>query len=205
MESIGEQGGESSRGYQRRLEGAVISPWRPQGMLDLGDGKGKKSKQGEFCSTQEIIERYKRHTKDRVQPENQAGPQYLQYMQHEAANLMKKIELLETAKRKFLGEGLQSCTLQEVQQIEKQLERSVGTIRARKLQVFKEQVERLKEKEKILAAENAELREKFGSLQQRETPNVEKEGEALCIDGSEKSDVETELFIGLPECRERRL
>ncbi|XP_069143672.1 MADS-box protein SOC1 [Solanum lycopersicum] len=156
-------------------------------------------------STQEIIERYKRHTKDRVQPENQAGPQYLQYMQHEAANLMKKIELLETAKRKFLGEGLQSCTLQEVQQIEKQLERSVGTIRARKLQVFKEQVERLKEKEKILAAENAELREKFGSLQQRETPNVEKEGEALCIDGSEKSDVETELFIGLPECRERRL
>lgn len=38
MESIGEQGGESSRGYQRRLEGAVISPWRPQGMLDLGDG-----------------------------------------------------------------------------------------------------------------------------------------------------------------------
>ncbi|KAL3381274.1 hypothetical protein AABB24_001415 [Solanum stoloniferum] len=156
-------------------------------------------------STQEIIERYKRHTKDRVQPENQAGGQHLQHMQHEAANLMKKIEFLETSKRKFLGEGLQSCTLQEVQQIEKQLERSVSTIRARKLQVFKEQVERLKEKEKILTAENAKLREKFGGLQQRETPSVEKEGEALCTDGSEKSDVETELFIGPPECRVRRL
>ncbi|KAG5626817.1 hypothetical protein H5410_012035 [Solanum commersonii] len=182
----------------------------------LFKNKGKKSKQGEFCSTQEIIERYKRHTKDTVQPENQAGGQHLQLikgvayttmhdMQHEAANLMKKIEFLETSKRKFLGEGLQSCTLQEVQQIEKQLERSVSTIRARKLQVFKEQVERLEEKEKILAAENARLREKFCGLQQRETPSVEKEGEALCTDGSEKSDVETELFIGPPECRVRRL
>ncbi|KAK6804481.1 hypothetical protein RDI58_002265 [Solanum bulbocastanum] len=155
-------------------------------------------------STQEIIERYKRHTKDRVQPENQTGAQH-QHMQHEAANLMKKIELLETSKRKFLGEGLQSCTLQEVQQIEKQLERSVSTIRARKLQVYTEQVERLKEKEKILAAENAKLREKFGGLQERQTPRVEKEGEALCTDGSEESDVETELFIGPPECRVRRL
>ncbi|MCD7467615.1 hypothetical protein HAX54_005158 [Datura stramonium] len=152
----------------------------------------------------EITERYKRHTKDRVRPENQAGAQNLQYMQHEAASLMKKIELLETSRRKFLGEGLQTCSLQELQQIEKQLEQSVSTIRARKVQVFKEQVERLKEKEKILAAENALLREKFGGLQQRQTPSGEKEGEAVCTDGSEKSDVETELFIGPPECRVRR-
>ncbi|KAK4738713.1 hypothetical protein R3W88_002410 [Solanum pinnatisectum] len=180
-----------------------LSMWRHMQKAQCAS-KGKKSKQGEFCSTREIIERYKRHTKDRVQPENQAGAQH-QHMQHEAANLMKKIELLETSKRKFLGEGLQSCTLQEVQQIEKQLERSVSTIRTRKLQVYKEQVERLKEKEKILAAENAKLREKFGSLQERQTPSVEKEGETLCTDGSEKSDVETELFIGPPECRVRRL
>ncbi|CAN4111668.1 unnamed protein product [Withania somnifera] len=128
----------------------------------------------------------------------------MQYMQHEAASLMKKIELLELSKRKFLGEGLQSCTLQEVQQIEKQLERTVSTIRARKIQVFTEQVERLKEKGNILAAENAKLREKFSGLQQRQTPSGENEGEALYTDGSEKSDVETELFIGPPECRVRR-
>ncbi|KAJ8565399.1 hypothetical protein K7X08_007975 [Anisodus acutangulus] len=159
----------------------------------------------EFASSsmKEIIERYKRHTKDSVQPENQAGAQNLQYMQHEAASLMKKIELLETSKRKLLGEGLQSCSLQELQQIEKQLERSVSTIRARKIQVFKEQVERLKEKEKILAAENAILREKFGGLQQTQTPSAEKGGEARSTDDSEKSDVETELFIGPPECRIR--
>ncbi|KAG5585404.1 hypothetical protein H5410_045838 [Solanum commersonii] len=58
------------------------------------------------------------------------------------------------------------------------------TISARKVQVFKEQVERLKEKRQILSGE--------------------KEGEAPCTDGSEK-DVETELFIGPSECRVRRL
>ncbi|KAF3632379.1 putative MADS-box protein SOC1-like isoform X1 [Capsicum annuum] len=100
---------------------------------------------------QEVIDRYKRHTKDRVQPENQADAQNLQ------------------------------------------------------TQVFKEQVERLKEKEKILTAENAKLREKFVGLQQNQTPSEDKEGEAVCTDSSEKSDVETELIIGPPESRTRRL
>ncbi|KAJ8573252.1 hypothetical protein K7X08_009763 [Anisodus acutangulus] len=123
-------------------------------------------------STQGIIERYKRHTKDKVQPENQSVD--MQHRKHETASLMKKMELLESSKRKLLGEGLGSCTLEEVQQIEKQLERSVSTIRARKMQVFREQMERLKEKEKALAAENAMLREKLGGLQQR---TKSKEGE----------------------------
>ncbi|KAK4371949.1 hypothetical protein RND71_007333 [Anisodus tanguticus] len=146
-------------------------------------------------SIQEIIERYRRHTKDKVQPENQSVSD-MQHSKHETASLMKKIELLESSKRKLLGEGLGSCTLKEVQQIEKQLERCVSTIRAQKMQVFREQMERLKEKEKALAAENAMMREKFGGLQQR---TKSKEGEVVCIEGgSDKSDVETELFIGPP-------
>ncbi|XP_009792165.1 MADS-box protein SOC1 isoform X2 [Nicotiana tabacum] len=134
----------------------------------------------EFASSsmQEIIERYKRHSKDKFLPENQAVGYNMQHLKHETASLMKKIELLETSKRKLLGEGLGSCTLEELQQIEKQLERSVSAIRARK----------------------------FGGLQQRQTSSGEKEGEVICIEGgSDKSDVETELFIGPPdECRIRR-
>ncbi|OIT39451.1 PREDICTED: MADS-box protein SOC1-like [Nicotiana attenuata] len=162
----------------------------------------------EFASSsmQEIIERYKRHSKDKVLPENQAVGHNMQHLKHETASLMKKIELLETSKRKLLGEGLGSCTLEELQQIEKQLERSVSAIRSRKMQVFREQMQRLKEKEKALAVENAMLREKFGGHQQRQTSTGEKEGEVICIEGSsDKSDVETELFIGPPdECRIRR-
>ncbi|MCD7467614.1 hypothetical protein HAX54_005157 [Datura stramonium] len=143
------------------------------------------------CSSiQEVIERYKRHTKDKVQSENQSVD--MQHTKQETESLKKKIELLESSKRKLLGEGLESCTLEEIQQIEKQLERSVSTIRARKMQVYKEQMERLKEKEKSLAAENVMLREKFGGLQERTKSDV-------CIEGgSDKSDVETELFIGPP-------
>ncbi|RVW41170.1 MADS-box protein SOC1 [Vitis vinifera] len=109
---------------------------------------------------QETIERYQRHTKD-VHTNNYKTTEHnMQHLKHEAANMAKKIELLEISKRKLLGEGLGSCSIEELQQIEQQLERSVSSIRARKNQVFKEQIEQLKEKEKALAAENAMLCEK---------------------------------------------
>ena len=38
--------------------------------------------------------------------------------------------------RKLLGEGLASCTLEELQQIERQLEKSVSNIRARKVHPY---------------------------------------------------------------------
>ncbi|XWS45987.1 hypothetical protein CRYUN_Cryun14cG0026300 [Craigia yunnanensis] len=108
-------------------------------------------------STRETIERYMRHSMDnRTKPTEQN----MQHLKTEAANMVKKIELLEASRRKLLGQGLGSCTLEELQQIEQQLERSVSSVRARKTQVFKEHIEQLKEKEKVLAAENATLSEK---------------------------------------------
>ncbi|RZB58115.1 MADS-box protein SOC1 [Glycine soja] len=83
----------------------------------------------------------------------------LQHLKQEAANMMKKIGLLEAAKRKFLGEGLGACSIEELQWIQQQLERSLSNVRARKIQVFKEQIEQLKEKEKVLLDENAKLTE----------------------------------------------
>ncbi|KAK4738712.1 hypothetical protein R3W88_002409 [Solanum pinnatisectum] len=166
----------------------------------------------EFASSSipEVIERYKRHTKDKVQPdENQSVD--IQHTKQETASLMKKIELLESSKRKLLGEGLGSRCLEEVQQIEKQLEQSVTTIRARKMQVFREQMERLKERERALTAENMMLRElKFGGDEERGKSSGEKEREVVnCIEGgstgSDKSDVETELFIGQPHHHDSRI
>uniref|UniRef100_M0ZG00 Transcription factor n=1 Tax=Solanum tuberosum TaxID=4113 RepID=M0ZG00_SOLTU len=158
-------------------------------------------------SVPEVIERYKRHTKDKVQPDvNQSVD--IQNNKQETASLMKKIELLESSKRKLLGEGLGSCSLEEVQQIEKQLEQSVTTIRARKMQVFREQMERLKERERALTAENMMLRElKFGGDEERGKSSGEKEREVvICIEGgSDKSDVETELFIGQPHHHDSRI
>ncbi|KAG9160709.1 hypothetical protein Leryth_017504 [Lithospermum erythrorhizon] len=160
----------------------------------------------EFASSnmQETVERYQRHMKD-VQVNMPLDQQNMQHLEHEATSLMKKIELLENSKRKLLGEGLSSCTFEELQELEKQLDRSVSKIRARKMQVYKEQIDKLKEKEKILTAENALLLEKCGGQLSGQTSEEEREtgGHA---EGSEiTDDVETELFIGLPEQRSKRI
>ncbi|KAH1199636.1 MADS-box protein SOC1 [Glycine max] len=128
------------------------------------------------------------------------------HLKQETANLMKKIELLEASKRfkillfnpssKLLGEGLGSCSLEELQQIEQQLERSVSNVRARKNQVYKEQIDQLKEKERALYAENARLCEQYGIQPQPATKDP-KEIQPYA-ESSPSSEVETELFIGLP-------
>ncbi|XVF73329.1 hypothetical protein PTKIN_Ptkin12aG0192800 [Pterospermum kingtungense] len=101
-------------------------------------------------SLQQTIERYRRHTKDNVVKPTEKN---VQHLKTEVSNMVKKIEFLEASKRKLLGEGLDSCTLQELQQIEQQLERSVSSIKARKAQVFKELIEQLKEKVSFLQSE----------------------------------------------------
>ncbi|KAK4801988.1 hypothetical protein SAY86_000191 [Trapa natans] len=118
---------------------------------------------------------------------------------------MNKIELLEASKRKYLGIGLGNCCIEELQQIERQLESSVSNIRARKTQVFKEQIEKLKGKERVLTTENAVLTEKCRIQPGKETsqpagwnllPSMRERGS-----GVTPEEVETQLFIGPPPPR----
>ncbi|RDX68491.1 MADS-box protein SOC1, partial [Mucuna pruriens] len=129
----------------------------------------------------------------------------VQHLKQEAASMMRKIELLEASKRKLLGEGLGSCSIEELQRIEQQLERSLSNIRARKIQVFKEQIEQLKEKEKGLLDENARLAEKHGICLQPARNDQNENQPQYYVESSPSSDVETELFIGLPDTRTRRI
>ncbi|PQQ17267.1 MADS-box protein SOC1 [Prunus yedoensis var. nudiflora] len=160
----------------------------------------------EFASSsmQTTIERYQKHTKDNhTNNKSVSTDQNMQHLKQESSSMMKQIELLEVSKRKLLGEGLGSCTIEELQELEQQLERSVSNVRARKTQVFKEQIEQLREKEKALTAENERLIEKCGSIQPRQASNEQRENLAY-TESSPSSDVETELFIGLPERRAKR-
>ncbi|XP_031377421.1 MADS-box protein SOC1-like isoform X2 [Punica granatum] len=97
------------------------------------------------ASMKETIERYRKHTKD-TRMGQPSIDEDLEHLKDEATNMMKKIEHLEDSKRKLLGEGLGPCTIEELQHIEQQLEHSVSSIRARKTQVYKEQIDKLKEK-----------------------------------------------------------
>ncbi|KAK2407223.1 MADS-box protein SOC1 [Trifolium repens] len=160
-------------------------------------------------STPETIERYRSHNRINNIPMTSESVENAQHLRQEAENMMKKIDLLETSKRKLLGEGLGSASIDELNRIEQQLEKSITKIRAKKTQVFKEQIEHLKEKEKALVAENAKLSEKYGNYSSQATKKDQRENiheaKPYADQSSPSSDVETELFIGLPETRTRRI
>ncbi|KAK4436337.1 MADS-box protein SOC1 [Sesamum alatum] len=158
----------------------------------------QKGRLFEFSSSnmQKTIGRYLEHAKERgtsIEVE-----QHMQHLKHEAAFMAKKIELLENAQRKLLGHNIGTCSMEELQQIDNQLERSLKNIRARKLQLFKEEIEKLQAKEKFLLEENARLSEKCG-LRGRHAP--EKQKEIGRNNQSTRSEVVTELFIGPPTIR----
>ncbi|EXC32161.1 MADS-box protein SOC1 [Morus notabilis] len=122
----------------------------------------------------------------------EADQQYMQQLRLETANLAKKIEQIEVSKRRFLGRDISSCSYEELQGIDRQLEQSLRKIRARK--------------ERTLLEENAKLREKSNGTR---LPNwqpliQEKEAATNCSQSSrstsslDQDHVETELFIGLP-------
>ncbi|KAH9721640.1 Agamous-like MADS-box protein AGL19 [Citrus sinensis] len=97
------------------------------------------------CSINKTIERYQKKTKD-IGINSKIVEDHSQHAKEETSNMMTKLEFLEVAKRKLLGDGLEPCTIDELQQLENQLERSLSRIRARKNQLFREQIEKLKEK-----------------------------------------------------------
>ncbi|XP_019454597.1 PREDICTED: MADS-box protein SOC1-like isoform X2 [Lupinus angustifolius] len=167
----------------------------------------QRGKLYEFASSsmQETIERYRRHAKDTATTPRSVE-QNMQHLKQEASIMSKKIDLLEASKRKLLGEGLGSCSIDELQEIEKQLERSVSNVRARKTQVFNEQIQRLKEKEKALDVENFRLSEKYGIHPEPATKD-ERGNQLQYYEESSpgNSDIDTGLFIGLPETRPRRI
>jgi uncharacterized protein YlxW (UPF0749 family) len=102
----------------------------------------------------------------------------------------------------MMGEGLDASSIEELQQLENQLDRSLMKIRAKKYQLLREETEKLKEKERNLIAENKMLMEKCemqgrGIIGRISSSSSTSE---LDIDDNEM-EVVTDLFIGPPETR----
>ncbi|CAI9092129.1 OLC1v1027302C1 [Oldenlandia corymbosa var. corymbosa] len=107
----------------------------------------QKGKLYEFASSniQNIIEKYRECVKEEER-DNPDVERQLQKMRLEAINMAKKIELLELSQRKLLGQNIGSCSLEELQQLDNQLERSLKSIRTKKAELYKQEIERLKAK-----------------------------------------------------------
>ncbi|KAL6979652.1 hypothetical protein U1Q18_021309 [Sarracenia purpurea var. burkii] len=145
-------------------------------------------------SMNKTIERYQRHA-NKLGTDDIPVHEDFQTLKEKEVFMSNKIELLEVSKRKLLGDCLESCSIDELQQIEEQLGQSLSNIKARKDLLLKEKTEQLQKMEKALEEENATLRKKSQMLQSSHpshpliTPPLVR---------TEISEVNTDLFIGLP-------
>ncbi|KAJ6308212.1 hypothetical protein OIU76_017898, partial [Salix suchowensis] len=83
-------------------------------------------------SMNKTIERYQKRAKD-AGISSKMGKDNMEPVKEDTFTLAKKIEHLEISKRKLLGDGLEPCSIDELNQLENQLERSLTRIRARKV------------------------------------------------------------------------
>ncbi|KAK3403815.1 hypothetical protein EUGRSUZ_K00199 [Eucalyptus grandis] len=159
----------------------------------------QKGRLYEFSSNSEIrktIDRYRRSTNgaDTYQANME---QYILHLKQETTDMERKIELLEVSLRKLSGQCLGSCSIDEIQEIGDQLERSLSSIRERKAQLFNDQIQQLQAKERSLKEENEKLLAKCLANPGQSTAHPR--AAAIHSRSSWSTDVETGLFIGLPE------
>ncbi|KAL4317492.1 hypothetical protein AHAS_Ahas15G0390500 [Arachis hypogaea] len=146
----------------------------------------------EYSSTsdmEQMLERYRQYVADDGRINNIGEFQQLEF---DPPSLAKKIELLELSQRKLMGQGLSSCSFDELVGIENQL-----------AQLYREHIEQLQNKEKDLLLENAKLTEMCVQRKKSEERWDKQRDTTLSPSPSNQSSVlvETELFIGLPEWR----
>ncbi|RDX62555.1 Agamous-like MADS-box protein AGL14, partial [Mucuna pruriens] len=137
-----------------------------------------------LCSSiNKTVERYQRKKKD-LGVSNKGIQENTQHLKEgDNISMAKKIKLIEDSRRKLLGYELDTSGIDELQQLENQLQRSLDKIRARK--------------ENRLLEVNKGLREQYRMERQRSLS--EQDVELVTEKGGE--EVETELFIGRPERR----
>ncbi|KAM3309144.1 hypothetical protein P3S67_010888 [Capsicum chacoense] len=111
-----------------------------------------------ISSMEKIIERYHEYAKEALKHNNTFEvEQHMKQLKEKAASISKKIEMLEISKRKLSGQGIGSCSMNELQEIDNQPERSLKKIRTKKSQLFKDEIEQLKDRERLFLEENARL------------------------------------------------
>ncbi|RZR96806.1 hypothetical protein BHM03_00025870 [Ensete ventricosum] len=151
---------------------------------------------------QSTLERYREYSREDTS--STILEEDTEQWKHEAACMSKKIEHLEASNKKLLGEKLESCSVDELNELEGKIEQSLHSIRGRKASLqpkvsthlLKEQISQLKEKESSLVKENALLREKCKRLPQ--LPSAASKGVPPFGTLGQHTEVETELRIGFP-------
>jgi len=101
----------------------------------------------EFASSsmQKMMEKYETCSQESGISESNKK-QDPQSLKPEIENMEERIRILQSTQRKMLGEGLASCSMRELNELERQVERGLRCIRATKTKILLDQIEQLKRK-----------------------------------------------------------
>lgn len=164
----------------------------------------------EFSSSSMVktIERYRMNNKEMIS-NDKSTEQKIQQWKQDTDLMSKKIDALEHSKRKLMGENIESCSVEELHELESQLEQSISKVRGQKNHLLEELVVQLKERERVLLEENALLQKQRShtnsSLWKEPLPCINTSQEVVPQCDSKYMDVETELYVGWPGGRTQQL
>lgn len=153
-------------------------------------------------SMEEILEKYKKRSKENgmAQTTKEQDTQYSEHSKQKLANMEEQIRILESTQRKMLGEGLESCSMAELNKLESQAERGLSHIRARKTEILVDQIECLKRKERLLSEENALLSRKW--VDRQSVDGSGSTSSSIGLGSIEQIEVETQLVIRPPNAQD---
>nr|AXY87482.1 MADS-box protein-like protein [Cymbidium goeringii] len=143
----------------------------------------------EFSSSSMLntIERYKAFSKDMVD-NSRSTEQNSQQWKQDVEAMARKIELLDISKRKLMGESLESCSVEELQELERQLQQSLSSIKKQKERQLQEENDLLQKQASHLAS----------SLWKKPELLINTSQVVLLQGENHYKEVETELYIGWP-------
>ncbi|KAB1216810.1 hypothetical protein CJ030_MR4G015424 [Morella rubra] len=145
--------------------------------------KGKLFEYSTDSCMERILERYERYSySERQLLANDLEQNGSWTLEH--AKLKARMEVLQKNQKHFMGEGLDSLGLKELQNLEQQLDSALKHIRTRKNQLMYESISELQRKDKALREQNSMLEKKVKEKEKELTQQAQWEQQNHTLDSS---------------------
>ncbi|XP_052196100.1 MADS-box transcription factor 23-like isoform X2 [Diospyros lotus] len=120
----------------------------------------------EFASTsmKSVIERHNESKEEHHQLQDKVSE--VKFWQREAGILRQQLHNLKEHHRQLMGEELYGLSVKDLQNLENQLEMSLRSVRMKKDQILKDEIQELKRKGNFVHEENVELYKKVNFIRQ---------------------------------------